>query len=96
MKRWLTKEYIVRRKPWTLIIEAAIDAVILTIILFLGVTKYNTEIVELLASIRADDLGVTFARLMFPLILIMVTMFKLCLYIINDRNEEVNKKKKRT
>lgn len=91
MKKWLTKEYIVKRKAWRLILETIIDTFIITLLIFISVTEYNTEIVELLSTISADNLGYAFAKIMFPVVLIMVTMFKVCLFMISDMAEERKK-----
>ena len=93
MKKWLNKEYVVKRKMWTLLFESIIDALIFTIILYLCVTKYNSVIIESLNNISANNFGFTFSIIMFPIILIIITMLKLGLYIIsNENNESKNKK----
>ena len=93
MKKWLNKEYVVKRKMWTLLFESVMDALIFTIILYFCVTKYNSVIIELLNNISANNSGFTFSKIMFPIILIIITMLKLGLYIISNGNNESKNKK---
>lgn len=95
MKKWLNKEYVVKRKMWTLLFESVMDTLIFTIILYFCVTKYNTTIIEILNSISANNLGYTFSIIMFPIILIIIAMLKLGLYMINNGKTEVKKKNKK-
>ena len=93
MKKWLNKEYTVKRKMWTLLFETLIDALIFTMILYFCVTKYNTVIVDLLNNINENNIGFTFTKIMFPIILIIIATLKLGLYVINNSN--INSKNKK-
>lgn len=95
MKKWLNKEYVVKRKMWTLLFELVIEALFLTIILYFCITKYNSSIIEILNSISANNLGFAFSKIMFPIILIIIAMLKSGFYILSNGNVEVNKKKKK-
>ncbi len=95
MRRWLNKEYIIKRKMWTLLLESLIDSFICTILLYFCIAKYNSTIIELLNAISTNNLEITFSKIMFPIILIIISILKLGLYIINNGNVNSNKKKKK-
>ena len=95
MKKWLNEEYIIKRKNWTLFLESLIESLVFTIVLYLCLTKYNSTIVEVLTSISTNNLAVYFSKIMFPLILIIISMLKIGLYIVNNGKVESNKKKRK-
>ena len=97
MKRWLNKEYLVKRKMWAILLEVVIDSIICAVLLYYFTTKYNSDIVRLLTSIDNNNLGSMFTKIMFPIILVIVTTIKIFNYIIGATVsvEKSNKKKKK-
>ena len=93
MKKWLNKEYTVKRKMWVILFESVMDSLIFAIILYFCVTKYNSAIVELLNSISTNNNGFTFTKIAFPIILIVILMLKLGLYILSNGNNSSKKEK---
>ena len=97
MNNWLHKEYFVHRKIWGILLESLINALILTIIVYFCVTKYNDNIVRLLSIISNNNIGLVFAKTMFPIILIIVLMLNLLFYVTQNTKiiSSKNKKKNR-
>ena len=95
MKKWLNKEYTFKKKVWVTLLEALLDSIILTAIFYYCVTKYNSNIVQLLNSISTNNNGFAVSKIMFLGILIIVTTIKLVVQTCGTEKVETSKKMKK-
>ena len=72
MKKETKKEMMGKKQRYKLIIESFISSIIWTIILYLCMTKYNHFIIELLNSIKEQNLAFEMILLLFPIIFLML------------------------
>ena len=95
MKKFFNTEYIVKRKMWIILLEAVIDAIILTVMLYYCLSNYNQKIIEFLTSVSTNNMELTVSKVFFPILLIITAMIKLLRYVASGTIEKKTNKKSR-
>ena len=94
MKKWLNKEYIIKRKISTLLVEVLLDAMLATLILYYCLTDFNSFIVEIFTFVSDNNVALKSCLVLFPAILIVVAICFAAYYVTVGKLTEGKTKNK--
>ena len=99
MKEWLCKEYVVKRKRWTVIIDVILESIIMGVLLYYLVKDCSDAIAWLFTEVSNNNAAFDFVWILMPFILITIAMVKFGFYVANDNgsiSDLLNTKKEKS
>lgn len=86
MKDWLCKEYVIKRKRWTVIIDVILESIIMGVLLYYLVKDCSDAIAWLFTEVSKNNAAFDFVWILMPIILITIAIVKFGFYVANDNN----------
>lgn len=84
MKDWLCKEYVVKRKRWTVIIDIILESLIVGWLLYYLLFDCSDAIAWFVTEVKEKDVVLDTVYILMPIILVIIGMFKFVFYLCND------------
>lgn len=99
MKDWLCKEYVVKRKRWSVILDIIFESIIIGVLLYYLVKDCSDAIAWLFTEVSNNGTAFEFVWILMPIIVVIIAMFKFGFYITNDNgsiSDLLNTKKEKS
>lgn len=84
MKDWLCKEYVVKRKRWTIIIDIILESLIVGWLIYYLLFDCSDAIAWFVTEVKERDVVLDTVYILMPIILVTIGMFKFGFYLCND------------
>lgn len=84
MKDWLCKEYVVKRKRWSIIIDILLESIIVGWLLYCLLNDCSDAIAWFVTEVKERNTVLDTVYILMPIILVTIGMFKFGFYVCND------------